>query len=180
MSNNFIIAQFFGILGLIFSVLAMQMKTKKNIMIMFLGLNIASALNFLFLGSYSATYIYFFAVIEIFINYLFEKKNKTIPLYLVIIYIIINITLGIIVYTVPLDLIPIICSILFCLSICAKKESSIRKIVLGNLALWLVYDIAVKAYAYSISDILTTISTIISIYRYDYKPHKDKKKNNNI
>ena len=82
MNNNFIIAQFFGILGLIFSVLAMQMKTKKNIMIMFLGLNIASALNFLFLGSYSATYIYFFAVIEIFINYLFEKKNKTIPLYI--------------------------------------------------------------------------------------------------
>lgn len=173
--NGFIIAQIFGTLGLIFSVLAMQMKAKKNIMIMFLCLNLASALNFLFLESYSATYIYFFAVIETFINYLFEKKKKSIPIYLVVVYIIINLILGIIAYTKLIDLIPIICSILFCLSICAKKEHNIRKIMLGNLTLWLVYDITVKAYAYSISNILTTISTIISIYRYDYKPNKQKK-----
>lgn len=34
-------------------------KTIKQIMIMFLGLNLSSALNFLFLGSFSGSYISF-------------------------------------------------------------------------------------------------------------------------
>ena len=33
--DYFVIAQIFGVIGIIFSVLSMQMKTKKNIMIMF-------------------------------------------------------------------------------------------------------------------------------------------------
>ena len=73
---NFVIAQIFGIIGIIFSVLSMQMKTKKNIMLMLLGLNLASALNFLFLDSFSGSLICFFAVIETFINYLWKKFSK--------------------------------------------------------------------------------------------------------
>lgn len=74
--NNFVIAQVFGIIGIFFSVLSMQMKTKKNIMIMLLCLNLASALNFLFLDSISGCFICFFAVFETFINYLFDSKQK--------------------------------------------------------------------------------------------------------
>ena len=35
--NNFVVAQIFGVIGIVFSVLSMQMNTKKNIMIMLLG-----------------------------------------------------------------------------------------------------------------------------------------------
>ena len=47
--DYFVIAQIFGVIGIVFSVLSMQMKTKNNIMLMLLGLNLASALNFYFL-----------------------------------------------------------------------------------------------------------------------------------
>ena len=70
---NFYIAQVFGIIGIICSVLSMQMKTKKNIMIFLILLNLASAFNFLFLDSYSGLLISSFAVIETFINYLFDN-----------------------------------------------------------------------------------------------------------
>ena len=37
-----------------------------------------------------------------------------------------------------------------------------------------VYDIIVKAYMFSISNILTLISIIISIIRYDFKKNKEQ------
>lgn len=166
---NFVVAQIFGILGIIFSVLSMQMKTKKNIMIMLLCLNLASALNFLFLNSISGSLICFFAVLETFINYLFDSKDKPVPIYIICIYVIVNIGLGLSSYHSPLDILPIVCALLYCLTICTKKESNIRKIMFGNQSIWLVYDLIVKAYMFSISNVLTLISIVISYFRYDYK-----------
>ena len=167
--NNFIIAQIFGILGIIFSVLSMQMNTKKRIMIMLLCLNLASALNFLFLNSLSGALVCFFGVIETFVNYLFDSKGKKVPLYVIAIYVVVNLALGISSYHGPLDILPIVCALLYCATVCTKKESNIRKIMFANQSIWLIYDIIVKAYMFSISNILTLISIIISYFRYDYK-----------
>ncbi len=171
---NFVIAQIFGIIGIIFSVLSMQMKTKKNIMIMLLGLNIASALNFLFLESYSGSLICFFGAIETFINYLYDQKNKKVSIYIIGFYVIVNIILGLLSYHQILDILPIVCALLFVATVCTKSESNIRKLMFGNQTTWLVYDIIVKAYMFSISNVLTLISILISMYRYDYKKTKVK------
>lgn len=170
--DNFLIAQLFGVMGIIFSVLSMQMKTKKNIMLMLLALNLASALNFLFLGSVSGSLISFFAVLETVINYLFDRKDKRVPIYIIGIYVIVNIALGLISYKVLIDVVPIICALLFCASICTRKESNIRKIMFLNQISWFVYDINSKAYMFAISNVLTMISIIISIVRYDLKKQK--------
>ncbi len=170
--NNFIIAQIFGVIGIIFSVLSMQMKTKRNIMIMLLCLNLASALNFLFLDSISGSLVCFFAVFETFVNYLFDEKNKKIPIYLIAFYVVVNLVLGISSYHSLIDIIPIVCALLYCATVCTKKESNIRKEMFGNQSLWLIYDIIVKAYMFSISNILTLISIVISMIRYDIKGEK--------
>ena len=68
MINNFVVAQIFGILGIIASVLSMQFKKRKHILIVLLLLNLFSALNFVFLGSLSSAYVCFFAIIEMIIN----------------------------------------------------------------------------------------------------------------
>lgn len=169
---NFVVAQIFGVLGIIFSVISMQMKDKKNIMIFLLLLNLASALNFLFLDSFSGSLICFFAVFETFINYLFDSKNKSVPYYIIVIYVIVNIGLGLYTYNTLLDIIPIACALLYCASVCSKKETNIRKIMFGNQTLWLIYDITVKAYMFGISNVLTLISIFVSMYRFDYKSKK--------
>ena len=172
--NNFVIAQIFGVLGIICSVLSMQMKTKKNIMIMLLLLNLFSALNFLFLDSISGSLVCFFAVLETFVNYLFDQKGKKVPIYIIAFYVVVNLILGYMSYTRPLDIIPVVCALLFCATVCTKRESNIRKEMLGNQILWLIYDLIVKAYMFSVSNILTIISIIISMIRYDYKGKKNK------
>jgi len=44
----------------------------------------------------------------------------------------------------------------------------------ANQSLWLVYDIIVKAYMFSISNVLTLVSIVISMIRFDYRGSKNK------
>ena len=167
---NFAIAQTFGILGIISSVLSMQMKIRKHILIMLLLLNLCSALNFLFLEGYTSFLICLFAVIEMLINYFcYEKKNKKVPLYVIGIYIIINIILSMFSYKGLIDILPIMCAIIYCITIITKKEFNIRVLMLLNQILWLITDIKYEAYAFSIANVLTIISIFIAMYRYHYK-----------
>ena len=167
--NNFVIAQVFGTLGIIASVLSMQFKKRKHILIALFMLNLFCALNFLFLGNMTSAYICFFAEIEMLVNYAFEKNNKNVPKLVIGIYILINILLGMITFKNALDVMPIICAILYCGTILTKKETNIRKLMFGNQVLWLIFDFIVKAYASCINAFLTVCSILIAMYRYDYK-----------
>lgn len=147
----------------------MQMKHKKQIIFLFILANLFSSINFLLLESYSGALICGFAIIQTLINKIFENKGIKIPKVIIGIYILISIILGGITYTNYIDILPIICSILYTLTILQEKERNIRKISFLNILLWVVYDIASKAYTASLSDIFDTISTLIGIYRFDVK-----------
>ncbi len=167
--NMFIVAQFLGILVIILNVISMQMKEKKNILLCFLFINIFSSINYFLLESNSGAIICFFAIIQLLINNFFEKRGKNISKIIIAIYIIISIFLGMITYNSFIDIIPIICSILFIFSIIQTKEKYIRILSLLNVLIWIVYGIICKAYTAAISDLITTISTLIGIYRFDIK-----------
>ena len=172
---NFYIAQIFGILGIIFNVIAPQMKTKKTIMIVLFGINLAAAFNFLFLNSLSGSLICFFGALETVINYLFDRKNIKVPIYIIGLYIIINLILGFSTYKSIIDILPIICALLYCVTICTKEEKNIRKLMFINQFTWLIYDLITKSYMLSISNVLTLISVVISYYRYDIKTKKARR-----
>lgn len=175
MDTNFVIAQIFGILGIVASVASMQFKNRKHIFLALLLLNLFSTLNFVFLGTFASAYICFFAILEMLINHLFERKNKPVPIYIIAIYVVINIALGILNFTGLLDIIPILCALIFCATLLTKKEQNIRKLMIGNQTLWLGFDLAVGAYMFSISNVLTIISTAIALYRYGKKSNQRKK-----
>lgn len=165
----FIVAQFFGILVIVSNVLSMQMKNKKHIIFMFILANLFSAINFLLLQSYSGAIICFFAIIQTFINGFIENKNQQVPKILILVYIILSIILGVFAFHNFIDILPIICSVLYTITIIQSKEKNIRKISLINIILWIIYDIVCQAYTAAISDSIMTISTLIGMYRFDYK-----------
>ena len=165
----FIVAQLFGVLTIISNVIAMQMKNKKQIIFCYFLANLFSAINFVLLQSYSGAIICLFAMVQTFINNIFEKKEKKLPKTIIALYIIISILLGAVTFRSMIDILPIICSILYTLIIIQNKEKNIRKIALINIIIWVLYDIVCKAYTASISDSITTISTLIGIYRFDIK-----------
>lgn len=168
----FIVAQIFGILVIITNVLAMQMKDKKQIILLFVFANLFSAINFLLLQSYTGTIICVFAIVQTLVNKVFENKSKNIPIGVILCYVIISIILGLLTFASFIDIIPIICSILYTITIIQKEEKNIRRITLVNIILWIVYDIICLAYTAALSDSLTTISTLVGMYRLDYKREK--------
>lgn len=165
----FIVAQFFGILVIVANVLSMQMKSKKQIIFMFILANLFSAINFILLQSYSGAIICSFAIIQTLINKIFEKKKVQVPRIVIGIYVVISIILGAITFNSFIDVIPVICSILYTMSIIQDKEKNIRRISLVNIILWIIYDVVCQAYTAAISDLLMTLSTLVGMYRLDYK-----------
>lgn len=168
----FILAQILGALVIILNVISMQMKHKKQIVFMFALINIFSAITFVLLQGYSGTIICLFSVIQIIINNFFETKEKQVPKTIIGLYIITSIALGIpstIASNNYIEILPIICSILYTITIVQEKEKNIRKISLVNIILWIIFDIASKAYTSSISDTIMLISILIGIYRLDIK-----------
>lgn len=153
----------------------MQMKNKKQIIFMFLLANLFSAINFILLQSYSGAIICSFAIIQTFINKFFEKKEANVPKAVILLYIIISIILGAITFNNVIDILPIICSILYTITIIQDKEKNIRIISLVNILLLIIYDIVSQAYTAAIFDSLMTISTLVGMYRLDYKKNKSAK-----
>lgn len=153
------------------------MKNKKQIIFMFLLANLFSAINFILLQSYSGAIICSFAIIQTFINKFFEKKEANVPKAVILLYIIISIILGAITFNNVIDILPIICSILYTITIIQDKEKNIRIISLVNILLLIIYDIVSQAYTAAIFDSLMTISTLVGMYRLDYKKNKSAKWN---
>lgn len=162
-----IVSQVFGFLGVLSNIIGVQFKDKKNIMFAFIIANIFFALCFGLLKSYSGMVISLFAVIQTIINYFFDKNNKKIPIYLIVIYIVISLVCGVFTYKAALDILPIVCSVLYTISVIQTKENRIRIITLINVILWTLYDFLVGAYTAGANSIFLTISTFIAIIRYD-------------
>ena len=169
MDYNFIIAQIFGGLSIAASVCSMQFKNRKTILIALLCLNLFSALNLIFLGSFSAAYITLFAILEMIVNYLFERKKKSTPKPVVVLYILVYIALGALTFAKPLDLLPLLAAIIFCFTVLTKDEQNIRKLMFLNQSLWLIFDLSVGAYVLVGSNILTLVSTANALYRFRNK-----------
>ena len=152
----------------------MQMKKRSQILFLFILANLFSAINFILLQGYAGAAICFFAIIQTLLNKIFENKNQPVPKIVILIYVVISIVLGAFTFKKIVDVLPIVCSILYTITIIQKEEKNIRKISLVNIILWIMYDLICLAYTAAISDLLTTISTVIGMYRLDYKPAKKR------
>lgn len=166
--NSFVIAQIFGVLSIIVSVLSMQLKDRENILLSLFLINLFSAFYFVFLRSFSGAYVCLFADLEILINSFFESKKMNTPIFVIVIYVIITIFLGMFTYKSMIDLLPIFCSLLYCCSIIVKEESDIRKLTLIKQIVWFVFEIKINAYLFSFFSIIIIISILFAIYKYDY------------
>lgn len=174
--NNIIIANIILGISLIANVITMQQKEKKQILIGFLIVNILCAITYFILKSYSAVLVGIISIVQTYIKYLFDKKEKNVPTIVQILFIIVSILSGIFTFTNIFDILPIFASVTYTLSILQQKEKNIRLLILLNTSSWMIYDIYVKAYIGVLFSICTVASTIIAMVRYD--SNKKEKINN--
>lgn len=170
----FILAQIVSLIAIIVNIIAVQFKDKKHILLGVALTNFLFAICYLMLDAYVGTLICIFHTIIVIINSMLEDREKETPSFMILIYILIAIIIGASGYKSVTDLLPILASILFILTLNIGKEKYIRLLLLGNLISWVIYDYFVLAYVAGVSTLVVIGSTLISIYRYDIKNKEQK------
>lgn len=125
------------------------------------------AISFYLLKAYSGVATCSAFAIETYISYLYDKKERKIPLWLVLVMIVVSTTIASLFYQSWVDLLAILSCIPYVLILIQKKEKFVRFWTFINMLLYTVYDILAGAYTAFIGDALFEISTIIAIIRYD-------------
>lgn len=172
-----ILAQVFGIIGLIFLIVSVQNNNKVLILIFQIFANIFYGLQYLTLGLFSAGLMSCVSLIRCLIFFYFEKKRGIItPIYWLIILTIVPIIISCFTFTGWISLIPIIATILYTYAIWQKNLTRFRVIVSSSSIGWIFYNFVGGAYVSLIGGIFEFISGIIAIIRFDIfgKKHNEK------
>ena len=159
----FLIAQIFGIFSTIAAILCVQARTSAGVLMGQILANGFSALSYGLLGSLSGAWVCLLASIHSVLMSQIRKWNsdsrvKGIRL-ISIIFSIAYVAGSVLTYTRWPDGISCICALLFVITIAQEDASKMRNVMLVSMSLWVLFDIAVGAYA----NIITHGSTIVSI-----------------
>jgi len=174
-------AQIFGAIALIIDLTAIQMKKKHQILFLSVTSFFFFSISFALLKAYSGALVSLLACLQTLVAYYYDKEKEEMPRLLIYFYLFITLVCGLFVYSSLIDVLPILCALLYVITIVQKTEKNIRKIVLYTMIIWITYDAIVGAYMVMLSDSIYLFSTIIAIYRYDVlrKPNLAKAKEGN-
>ena len=163
---SFIIAQILGGIGAVFASVASQMKDKKKYLIFYALSYAVFIASFILLEAYPGAVNCFILMILTLITSRYND-NKKIPRLLIFFFLIL-IFVGIyITYTDLYSLLPAIASIFYLLILMTSDMKKVRNYTLILRALWVIYDVVVKAYIALAFDIFSITSNIIAMIRYD-------------
>lgn len=166
----FILSQIIGLLAIICWVMSIQQKNKEKILMNQMFANTLYTIQYVLLGAYSASAMNITSAIRSLVFYNDEKKHKQSKLTGSILIAAI-IIIGIITYSSPISIIPILITIAYTYSVWQSNLKITRIIFIIAAIIWIYYNLKVGAYISIIGNSLEIISGIISIKRF-HKKHK--------
>lgn len=182
-----LIAQVFGILAIIFWIVSVQRKNKKNILFNQMMANIFYTIQYFLLGVFSASSMNFMSSLRSLVFYSFEKKNKEITKVWLIVFISLVLICGFLTWENSLSIIPIVITLFYTISIWMKDAKWIRFVFLIAAFIWIYYNFKVGAYVCILGNFLEITSGIIALIRFNDKKNvkvitynKDNIKENEI
>ena len=170
----FILGQAFGILALICTVVSMQLKKKRPLMILQTASEAFIVAQYLVKGAITGSLMASVSFVRDIIFTKYEKKRA--PLWILIILYTMMTILTAISWAGPLSLLPYIGSLIYAWSLWYGKTKWIR---LGNAvgnSPYLIYTLLTGNYALFIMTLLEVISSIIGFLRHDVFNKKHKRK----
>ena len=168
-------AQIIGLIAAIMMIIAIQVKDKKSLFLIFniLGKSLFG-INYAMLGEFAGTVTQIISLIITLIAYIYTKKKIPIPKWMACIFISIITIAGAFTCKRLIGIVAIICGITYALIVSSKNMKNIRKLNFIQSLLWTIYDYIIGAYTASAFSAVVFISTIIAIYRYDLKKNREE------
>lgn len=169
---TYYIGQILGILVTVGVIVTLQLKKKKQMLIVSVFVNAMTAANILLLDEFnSGVIVCSVAVLQLLLSIIHEFKGTQPPRIEQIIFLVLYVAGGALGYQSPVDLLSIVAAVFYMLAVFQKKEQNIRIMLLVNLSLWTVYHTILQSTAV-FAQIAGIVSSLIALYRFRKKDNK--------
>ena len=164
-----------GLLPTICCIIGPFWKKKWQMMVNSAAANLLVALNYFLIGEFGpAVMINLVAVAQTLLAVRHCVKGTQSSRAEKIIFFVLYVGSGLLTYRTPLDLMPILAAVLFMLSVFQKREQGVRKYILANACVWIIYGIIVRSTTV-VANTCGACTTIAALYKYG-----KEQKNENI
>lgn len=165
----YVILSFLGLASFVTAAVIKGEEIKKNLFLVFSG-SMFVGISYLFTsaginGSVSS----FIGGLQAIINYFFNRNNKKIPKWLILVYVLIFLALNLAVINSPIGLLALFASLCFVGSISAKDGKGYRLWQIINSSLWISYDIFSCSYGPLVTHSVLFGFTVFGMLINDYK-----------
>lgn len=160
------------IIAIMLYLMSVQFKKKYQILLIQIFSSMCYAIVYYFQKGYSAFFTEIIEQVKDIIFYPYAKKNKKIPVYYLIVFLLILVVIAIIFYNGPLSLLPLVINLLYFISTYYKNPKAIRVIMLINAFLWMIYNYSLGLYLLIVGNTFEVISALLALYRFSKRKKK--------
>lgn len=161
-----IAAQVIAVIIIVIMAIGSQAKTQRSFLFFQLIINALYCVHYAFLSATAATVVCIICVLRTLIFYLYRRKDKTVPIWMLIIILVVVVGSGAITWDGWLSLLPIVGTILFTLGQWQSNLKITRMFVIGADLVWIGYNIFYLAYADIAGRAVEALSCVIAALRY--------------
>ena len=169
-SSLFILAQVVGLLSLIAYCASMQINNRIKLLILLTVVNLLNSIVYFLLNSIAGGIIALVSVIRLIIFYFYAKRNKQCPIYLLWLFISLDIVAGLVTFDYWYDILCIMEAIVVTYGTFIKNMTITRICHLFSCILMFTFNIFVFAYSNMLSEFIGLIFTFVGIMRLDILP----------
>lgn len=161
-----ILAQVLALFAILFWVISILLKNKKNILLMQVIANGIYGIEYLLLGAFSAASMNFLSFLRLLVYYFYALLNIKMPKWILFVFIALVLLFGIITYDGLISLLPIIITVLYTYAFWQNNLNVARIIYIVAAIIWIYYNYEVGAYVGIIGNALEITTGLISLIKY--------------
>ena len=161
-----ILAQVLALFAILFWVISILLKNKKNILLMQVIANGIYGIEYLLLGAFSAASMNFLSFLRLLVYYFYALLNIKMPKWILFVFIALVLLFGIITYDGLISLLPIIITVLYTYAFWQNNLNVAIIIYIVAAIIWIYYNYEVGAYVGIIGNILEITTGLISLIKY--------------
>ena len=165
----FYIAQAIGIITTICSVVVVQFKSIKKILLGQIISNLLVALNYMLLGGLSGAGVCILATVQTIWIYFYNKKDKKFPLAFNIGFMVGYTAITFFSFVGIASILSCIAALLYAMSVTQEDSKYYRVYMLLNSFIWIAYDVYTCAYTTILTHAFIVISIVLAMIRLDRK-----------
>jgi len=146
-------------------------KMSLVLLLSFIG-NLLVGTSYLLVGQSSGALICFVACVQLFINSLYDRKKKKVPLWLIVIYSLAFLGVNLMSFAAWYDVLALLAALCFVLSVAQPDPKYYRLFFVSNSSLWIVYDFLAGAWGNLFTHVTLFVATLLAIYFRDVRGKK--------